>query len=169
MSATQITPEKLYTIGSREWEIANLSRSLRRHADQVDVMADQINEWGWNPTARGALGFIERGVQMARDAQRFYDTMKSLGVGDNTRASYRNEACRIGAGGGLNDRGTVGYGLMYALGEVEKVEDGTYNRVELRQSRTAVQASGMRCHASNCRVIAQLLDRLAAGEIWGIR
>lgn len=35
--------------------------------------------------------------------------------------------------------------------------------------RTAVKASSMRVHASSCRVIAQMIDQLAAGQINGIR
>lgn len=165
---TTETPMR-YEIGSREDKIDSLAKTMRRHADVVNVLADEIEEWGWNPTARRALGLMEQGEQISRDARRIFDSMVAVGVGRSTQASYRNEACSVGAGGGLNDRGAIGYGLLHALGEVEKIEDGTYNRVEWRQSKAAVKASGMRCHASNCRVIAGMLDDLAAGKIWGIR
>jgi hypothetical protein len=101
-------------------------------------------------------------------AERFY---ASEFIGRNTKAVYRNDAAiGLGASNGAapRGRGTVAYALTYALGEVEKIEDGTYNRVAWRQSKTAVKASGMRVHASGCRVVARMLDDLAAGKIWGI-
>lgn len=158
-----------YEIGSREDKISYTAQNMRRHADAVDALADLVEDWGWNPKARTALGLIEQGERIARDAQRFGRVMKDeIGVGSSTMASYRNEACSVGAGGGLNDRGALAYGLMYALGDMERIADGTYNRTQWRQSKTAVKASGMRCHASNVRVIAGMLDKLASGEIWGI-
>lgn len=135
--------------------------NLDRHADAVDQLAEQVREWGntHHPTAKGALGLIERGSMLQRDAEQLY---ASPLMGRNTKASYRNEASGALGAGGIGNRGTVGYALMHVLYSIETY--GPREDLELHQSRTAVKASNMRVHAASCRVISQIARDVASGK-----
>lgn len=149
----------------RERDHRWLSCDLLRHAEKVDELADRVENWDLNP--RTALGMIEMGHELAAAATRFY--LNEL-IGPNTKASFRNESGSVGGTNGFTPagRGSVEYGLMYALGEAHKYETGEYqarNGERLMPTSTLrCQAQHMRCHASSCRVIAQIANDVREGR-----
>jgi hypothetical protein len=161
---TTTTTPRDFTIGSREWKAASLAGEMRRHADAVDAFADAVEAWGESDrTARGALRLIEKGNALQANATRFG---QSDFLGQSTAASFLNDASQaVGATNGVapRGRGDVAYALMYALSQTEKYGEGT------ALANTGTKAASLRVHGASCRVIAGMLDSLAAGEIRTIR
>lgn len=128
------------------------ARAMRYDADLADALANDVEEWGnaGNRSPRAALGLIERGEQIADSGKRHLDRAV---IGRNTRVSLRNDL-----GIALLDRGAMGYGLMHALAMEEQYGKGT------PVGKTAVKASNLRVYASLLRMVAQMCDKVVAGE-----
>jgi hypothetical protein len=148
MSATTVTtPSHRY-----------LARNLRRHADNVDALADLVEDWGDNPSAHGALGLIEQGDLLRFEGWRLHDNDL---IGRNTKVIFANDLSIALGGRHVNSqRGSIGYALMHSLYEVDQ-----YGK-PLNGTRS--KAASIRVHASSARVVAQMAENVANGEYWNI-
>ncbi len=144
-----------YQTPEEQGRMRRLAEALEYNADQVDALADQIEQWGETPSARGALGPIAK----ARECS---DRLRSAIAG-----VYRGRTTDTRFWSMQRELDGVGYAMMHALGEFDREREGVLNEgggAAMCRSNARVAASGLRVVASGHRVHAQIARGIANGD-----